>query len=208
MNRFGIRKQARNVAYRTVLLGITLLVALAVADCSSSPSDQVPLKIIIYTDFQCGACARFSSEVEPELRSRYADTNKAQIEIRLLAAEGDDSLRAAVAALCAGDQGRFTDYHDALFDAWRDNNEDPETFSIDKLVALATSLGLDAPAFRSCLESGHKGSQVEVNMALARADGVQTLPALLAGNARVEGYKPLDVYLNAVDQALKESRLA
>jgi len=133
------------------------------------------------------------------------DTGKAQIEIRLLGAEGDDSLRAAEATLCAGDQGRFIDYQDALFDAWRDSEEDPETFSIDELVALATSLGLDAAAFRSCLERGDKEAQVDMNMALARADGVQTLPTLLVGNAKVEGYKPLDVYLNAINQALKDS---
>jgi len=204
MNRLGLPKPARKAACQAVLLVIALLATLTAAGCSSQPSDHAPLQIIIYTDFQCGACGRLSSEVEPELRARYVDTGKAQIEIRLLGA-GDDSLRAAEATLCAGDQGRFIDYQDALFHAWRDSEEDPETFSMDELVALATSLGLDAAAFRSCLESGDKEAQVEKNMDLARADGVQTLPAVLVGNAKVEGYKPLDVYLKVVNQALKDS---
>jgi protein-disulfide isomerase len=191
----------------TVLLVVvvTLLSVLStVTACDTRPSTDGPLKIVIYTDFQCGACGRLSSEVEPELRARYVDTGKAQIEIRLPGA-GDDSLRAVQAALCASDQGRFIDYQDALFHAWRDSEEDPETFSMDELVALAASLGLDAAAFRSCLESGDKEAQVEKNMDLARADGVQTLPAVLVGNARVEGYKPLDVYLKVINQALKDS---
>jgi len=207
MNRPRVRQPARNMTYRTVLLVVVLallLVMSTVAGCSTPPSAVGPLKIIIYTDFQCGACGRLSSEVEPELRARYVDTGNAQIEIRLLGAEGDESLRAAQAALCAGDQGRFIDYQDALFHAWRDSEEDLETFSMDELVALATSLGLDAAAFRSCLESGDKESQVEKNMDLARADDVQTLPTVLIGNAKVEGYKPLDVYLNVIDQALED----
>lgn len=207
MKRFAICRPARNVARRTVLpiiVAILLLATLTAAACSSPPSDHGPLEIVIYTDFQCGACGRLSSEVEPELRARYVDTGKAQIEIRLLGAEGDDSLRAAEATLCAGDQGRFIDYQDALFRAWRDSNEDLQTFSIEELVVPATSLGLDTAAFRSCLESGDKKVQVDMNMAMARADGVQTLPTLIVGNARVEGYEPLDVYLDVINQALKD----
>ena len=204
MNRLGLPKPARKAACQAVLLVIALLATLTAAGCSSQPSDHAPLQIIIYTDFQCGACGRLSSEVEPELRARYVDTGKAQIEIRLLGAEDDDSLRAAEATLCAGDQGRFIDYQDALFDAWLDSEEDLETFSVEELVALATSLGLDAATFRSCLESSDKEAQVDMNMALARADAVETLPALVVGNTKVEGYRPLDVYLNAIDQALKD----
>jgi protein-disulfide isomerase len=207
VKRFAICRPARNVARRTVLpiiAAILLLATLTAAACSSQPSDHGPLEIVIHTELQCGACGRLSSEVEPELRASYVDTGKAQIEIRLLGAEGDDSLRAAEATLCAGDQGRFIDYQDALFRAWRDSYEDLQTFSIEELVALATSLGLDTAAFRSCLESGDKKVQVDMNMALFRADTVQTLPAVIAGNTRVEGYKPLDVYLDVINQALKD----
>ena len=112
--------------------------------------------------------------------------------MRLLGAIDVDSLRAAEAALCAADQGHFLEYQDALFHAWRE--EDADAYSTDQLVAMASSLGLDAVAFRSCLDSGEKKAEVEQNMNLAKADGVRVLPAVIINGTKLEGYKPLDTY--------------
>ncbi len=166
------------------------------------PSDESPLKIIIYTDFQCGACEKLHSEVEPELRQRYVATGKAQIEIRLVGAMSPDSMRAAEAALCAGDQGRFLEYQDALFRAWREEEEDIAVFSVEALTSLAAALNLDQAAFTSCLNSEAKEAEVEENMNMAQTDGVSTLPAFLVGDFKIEGYKPLDTYIQAIEQAL------
>ena len=166
------------------------------------PSDESPLKIIIYTDFQCGACEKLHSEVEPELRQRYVATGKAQIEIRLVGAMSPDSMRAAEAALCAGDQGRFLEYQDALFRAWREEEEDIAVFSVEALTSLAAALGLDEAAFASCLNSEAKEAEVEENMNMAQTDGVSTLPAFVVGDFKIEGCKPLDTYIQAIETVL------
>ena len=166
------------------------------------PSDESPLKIIIYTDFQCGACEKLHSEVEPELRQRYVATGKAQIEIRLVGAMSPDSMRAAEAALCAGDQGRFLEYQDALFRAWREEEEDIAVFSVEALTSLAAALGLDEAAFASCLNSEAKEAEVEENMNMAQTDGVSTLPAFVVGDFKIEGCKPLDIYIQAIETVL------
>jgi len=166
------------------------------------PSDESPLKIIIYTDFQCGACEKLHSEVEPELRERYVATGKTQIETRLLGAmDPVDSMRAAEATLCAGDQGRLLEYEDALFDAWREE-EDSAVFSVEALTGLAAELGLGEAAFASCLNSGAKEAEVEENMRMAQADGVSKLPAFLVADFKIEGCMPLDTYIQAIEQAL------
>jgi len=165
------------------------------------PSDGSPLKIIIYTDFQCGACARFNSEIEPELRNRYEATGKAEIEVRLLGAEDVDSVRGAEAALCAGDQGKFSEYTDALFDAYAPE-EDTAVFSVEALVNLAADLDLNDAAFADCLNSEAKKAEVEENMRMAQADNVQTVPALLVGNVTIQGRKPLDTYIQAIEEVL------
>ena len=165
------------------------------------PSDESPFKIIIYTDFQCGACGKLHSEVEPELRERYVATGKTQIETRLLGAMDPDSMRAAEATLCAGDQGRLLEYEDALFDAWREE-EDSAVFSVEALTGLAAELGLDEAAFASCLNSGAKEAEVEENMRMAQADGVGKLPAFLVADFKIEGCMPLDTYIQAIEQAL------
>lgn len=165
------------------------------------PSGESPLKIIIYTDFQCGACERLHSEVEPELREQYVATGKAQIEVRLLGAMDDYSMQAAQAALCAGDQGKFLEYTDALFDAWIEE-EDIAVFSIEALITLAADLGLDEVAFATCLDSQAKRAEVEENMDMAQADSVSKLPAVLVGDFKIEGRKSVDTYIQAIEEAL------
>jgi len=189
------------VAVRFVLptfLAALLLVLLAVVGRTT----QSPLKIIIYTDFECGACGKLHSEVEPELRERYVATGEAQIEIRMLGAMSPDSMRAAEAALCAGDQGRFLEYQDALFRAWHEQEEDYAVFSVEALTQLAAALDLDETAFADCLNSEAKKAEVEENMNMAQTDGVNTIPALLVGNFTIQGYKPLDTYIQAIETVL------
>jgi len=164
-----------------------------------SPSASEPfLKIIIYTDFQCGACEKFNSEIEPELRERYAATGKAQIEIRLLGALGIDSLRAAEAALCASDQGRFFEYKNALFRAWKETGAN--AYSTEGLVKLAKSVGLDEEMLKLCLESESKRTELEKNMGMAQADGVRVLPTVIVDGIKVEGNKPLDTYIQVIER--------
>ncbi|MFC1634991.1 DsbA family protein, partial [Planctomycetota bacterium] len=127
-----------------------------------------------------------------ELRARYVVTGKAQIEMRLLGALGDDSLRAAEAALCAAEQGLFLEYQEALFHAWRDR--DADAYSTEELVKLAGTVGLDRQALRRCLDSGAKRSELEKNMRMAKVDGVHTLPAVIVNRVKIEGYRPLDAY--------------
>lgn len=171
-------------------------------DANYFGQDESPLKIIIYTDFQCGACERLHSQVEPELRQQYVATGRAQIEIRLLGAmDPIDSMRAAEAALCAGDQGKFLEYIDALFGAYGEE-EDITVFSVESLTNLAAELGLDGAAFASCLNSGVKAPEVEENMNMAQADGLHTLPAVLVGDSMIEGRKSLDIYIQAIEEAL------
>jgi len=171
-------------------------------DANYFGQDESPLKIVIYTDFQCGACERLHSQVEPELRQQYVATGRAQIEIRLLGAmDPIDSMRAAEAALCAGDQGKFSEYTGALFDAYGEE-EDTAVFSVQALTDLAAELGLDEAAFSSCLNSEAKKAELEENMDMAQAHGVSTLPAVLVGNSTIQGYKPLDTYIQAIETVL------
>jgi protein-disulfide isomerase len=197
-----MKKTAIRVISPILLVALVVIVLVARGHIiPAPPSDESPLNIFIYTDFECGACERLHSEVEPELRERYVDTGKAQIEIRLLGAMSPDSMRAAEAALCAGDQGKFLEYTDALFRAWREE-EDTAVFSAEALTQLAAALDFDEAAFASCLNSEAKEAEVEENMNMAQTDGVSTLPAFLVGDFKIEGCKPLDTYIQAIEEAL------
>ena len=185
-----------------ILAMVMLIVVLVVTGriIPRAPSDDHPLVIVIYTDFQCGPCGRLHSEVEPELRERYVATGKAQIEIRLLAAmDLVYSMQAAQAALCADDQGRFLEYKAALFEAYAED-ADPAVFSVEALTQVAVELGLDEAALAGCLNSEAKRTQVEENMNRAQTDGVSILPTVLIGDVTIQGRKPLDTYIQTIDE--------
>ena len=198
-----MKRPSLKVILPVLLVVLVVIVLAATGHIPLTPSTDVsPLKIIIYTDFLCGACQRVHVEIEPELRQQYVATGKAEIEIRLLGVmDPIDSMRAAEAALCAGDQGKFLEYVDALFDAYGEE-EDITAFSEESLTNLAAGLGLDEAAFTSRLNSGAKAAEVEENMNMAQADGVHTLPAVLAGDSMIEGRKSLAIYTQAIDEAL------
>ena len=73
---------------------------------------------------------------------------------------------------------------------------------MEALTNLATELGLDGATFASCLNSGVKAPEVQENMNMAQADGVHTLPAVLVGDSLIEGRKDLDIYIQAIEEAL------
>jgi protein-disulfide isomerase len=172
----------------------------AASQIGTAPAGAEPfIKIIIYTDFQCGACERLHSQIEPELRDRYVATGEAQIETRVVGALGEESVRAGEAALCAADQRLFPEYQAALFAAWR--QMDGDAYSTGELVALAGTLGLDKEALQRCLDSGCKRPELENNLAMAKAAGVHTLPAVAIGGTIVQGYRPLAVYTRAIESA-------
>lgn len=167
---------------------------------SDAVSSGKPVMIVIYTDFQCGACAKFNSEAEPEIRRKYLDTGQAEVQVMPLPALGEDSGLAAQAALCSADQGHYWEYQNALFKAWLD--DDSTAYTLDNLLKLAGSLGLDEEVFTRALESGSKKAEVERNLELARSEGVATLPAVFINGIKIEGHQTPETYYQLIDRAI------
>ena len=79
-------------------------------------SADAPITLIEYSDFTCGYCAKFFKETWPRLQARYIDTGKLRFVYRdFPRADQGVGVEAAVAARCAGVQGRFWPMHDRLF---------------------------------------------------------------------------------------------
>jgi protein-disulfide isomerase len=90
---------------------------------------------------------------------------------------GDESVWAAAASECASDQGRFWDYHDALFAHTAGRAKG--VFSKPNLKAYAAELGLDRPAFDNCVDSGRYENLVRAQTDLGRQRGVTSTPTLI-----------------------------
>jgi protein-disulfide isomerase len=150
--------------------------------------DDAPVTIIEYYSFQCPYCGRFALETEPLIEKEFIERGLVRFEFNALAAEGP-SLDAAVAALCAADQGRYWDYNEALFVNYALDRTD--AYGIDRLKEYAAALGLDTDAFNGCLDSGEYEDDVLTETTRIIQAGITATPNFFIGLTKdIKGQAP------------------
>lgn len=165
-------------------------------------SPSAPVTFVEFGDFQCPFCGRFFSETLPQIKEKYVKTGQIKFIWRDFAFLGQESFDAASAARCAGEQGKFWDYHDKLF--LSQSGENRGAFLIANLKNFAVSLGLDTQKFNECLDSGRYLSAVQKESALGRELGVSGTPSSFVNGRHITGAVPF-VQLEAVIlEALRE----
>jgi protein-disulfide isomerase len=112
---------------------------------------------------------------------------------------GPESANAAEAAYCAGDQGRFWDFHGILFT--NQNGENQGAFADKRLVAMAETLGLDMAEFNSCFDGGKYQTAVNQDRADGLAAGVQGTPAFVINGKLVPGALSFAQLQQEIEQA-------
>jgi protein-disulfide isomerase len=162
------------------------------------PKDA-PVTIVEFTDFQCPFCKRAEPTVK-ELREKYGD------KVRLVHRDFPlpfhrQALKAAVAAQCAGDQGRFWEYHDALF-------ADQSKLGPDEFKAIAQKLGLDVPKFQSCVDKGEHLAQIKQDVQAGEALGVDGTPAFFINGVSLVGAQPLEKFETVINGELTQNKAA
>jgi protein-disulfide isomerase len=135
-----------------------------------------------WADFQCPACRNFAA-LQPGLDQAVLGDGKVRFVFHHMAFLGPESILAAEAAECAGDQGQFWDYHDTLYAA--QDGENRGTFSTEHLRQFATTIALDQGAFNSCLASHKYVSRVQQETQAGMQLGVNSTPTLFVNGQRV-----------------------
>jgi predicted DsbA family dithiol-disulfide isomerase len=161
---------------------------------------NAPIKIIEYGDFQCPYCLQFWQETEPQLIEEYINNGTVYFEFRAFPVVGPESYSAAEGAYCAGDQGKFWEYHDTLFTNW--TGENVGDFTHEKLIEYADSLALDMEVFEQCLSEGAHKATVEQDRAEGEADHVNATPTFLINGHLVEGAQPFEVMKHIIEELL------
>ncbi len=141
-------------------------------------SDDAPVKMIQYEDFQCPHCLTYTLNIEPFLVEEYVKAGLLQIEFRHLPVVGQESVSAAQGAVCAAEENRMFEYANRLFarQAADDFSPDRGAFSKAGLVELAGDLGLDTDAFDACLGDPDTLSAVAADQVAATAIGFRGTP--------------------------------
>ena len=106
---------------------------------------------------------------------------------------------AAEASRCAGEQGKFWEYHDLLF-------ENPNKLNREGLVEQARSLKLDEKQFDSCLSSGKYKAQVEHDRQLGMRAGLTGTPGFFINGNMLSGNLPQDSFEKVIQSELADSK--
>ena len=171
------------------------------ADDNRMGDPEAPVKIIVYSDFQCVYCMNYWDETEPLIIENYVEPGLVFYEYRSFGDFlGPQSATAAEAAYCAGDQGQFWAYHDILFLNW--TGEGGGDYSFARLQGYADALGLDVKQFSDCLENGKYRYKVEEDVTNARADDINATPSFLINGELVEGALPYSAFESEIEAAL------
>jgi len=161
-----------------------------------------PVTVIEYADFQCPVCKRAETSIISRLEEDYILDGKVKIEFRMFPFLGQESWAAAQAAEAAREQGKFWEYHDALFNA--QGRENSGAFRYDRLVELARQVGLDVPLFEQTIGKHLDALQAESDG--AREHGVASTPTFFIGDERIVGAQDYETFVRTIDAQLAKVR--
>ena len=159
---------------------------------------DAPVKVEIFSDFQCPACKQFLSKYEATIVNTYIATGKVYWKYAPLAFIGPESVAAVEAAYCASDQGKFWEYHDILFA--NQTGENIGDFTNRRLGAFAQTIGLNMSQFNSCFNGNKYSQQVQKDENRGTEVGIQRTPTLTINGVINEG-DPLQALADAVKNA-------
>jgi protein-disulfide isomerase len=158
---------------------------------------KAPVTVVMFGDFQCPYCARGADAVE-EVRKRHGN------DLRLVHRDyplpfHQEAVPAAIAARCAGRQGKYWEAHDALYKLY-------DQLSEQTYPAVARQLGLNLQAFDSCRRDPAIRAEIDADAKAGASAGVEGTPAFFINGIRVSGALPPDDLDAVVIEELARTR--
>jgi protein-disulfide isomerase len=164
------------------------------------------ITLVEFTDFQCPYCARYAKDTYPQIAKEYVETGKIRYVMLDLPLDfHKNAFKAAEAAHCAGDQGKYWPMHDRLFE---------NHAALDPFAPHAEAVGLDPAAFDKCMSSGKYTAAVKADLAESQKAGITGTPGFVLattdpkdpkkvkGLSFLRGAQPFAAFKTALDQAL------
>jgi protein-disulfide isomerase len=168
---------------------------------------EAPITITEYSDYKCGHCGLFALETEPILVEQYVRTGYVKFVYRSM---GDwlneQSLFAAEASYCAGEENKFWEYHDIVFANQGAN------FDMTNLATWAGSVGLDTDSFIQCMDERRYQARAQQDAEDGGALGVMGTPMFfitysvdgVEKTRVIQGAQPVESFQREIDAALAE----
>ena len=205
--RLDLENQARMKHYRSALDALRKKWAVTInfappafvteLDDGVSPakgSDKPAVTIVEFSDFECPYCNAVQRTLKQVL-DKYG--GEVRLVFKHLPLEGHrNSLPAARAAYCAGEQDRFWQFHDVLFGA--------KELSLAVFMQIANDLGLGVPKFQACLDSEQSRTGVVRDLETARLFRIESTPSFIVNGKLIQGALSFADFQKIIEQELSQ----
>jgi protein-disulfide isomerase len=157
---------------------------------------NAPVTVIEFADFQCPFCKR-SEDAVKAIREKYGDRVKL-VFMDFPLSFHPHAMPAANAARCADAQGKFWQYHDALF-------ADQSKLEPNDLKATAKTIGLDTTKFNACLDKNQYSPEIQKDLEEGHKLNVNGTPTFFIDGREVVGAQPPESFVSIIDQELAKN---
>ncbi|MUL82214.1 MULTISPECIES: thioredoxin domain-containing protein [unclassified Mycolicibacterium] len=162
---------------------------------------DAPVALVVFSDYRCPFCAKFSRVIEPELVKRYVDAGQLRIEWRDFPIFGPQSMSAARAGRAAAEQGKFWEFNRAVYAAAPERSKADLTDEV--LIDLARQAGVpDIDRFTAGMRGNAFDAAINSDLAQGTGIGVPSTPAFLINDVPLLGAQPTEEFVHAIDAAL------
>jgi len=160
----------------------------------SKGNPNAPVTIVEFADFECPFCSRAQATVDRILET-YGD------DIRYIFRDfpmpfHSFAQKAAEAAHCAGEQGKYWEMHALLF-------ENSDALAVADLKTYATQIDLDSEQFNTCLDASSTAPLVKESLALVKKLGIRGSPTFFINGRQISGAQPFERFKEVIDSELK-----
>ena len=129
---------------------------------------------------------------------KYVEDGTLRLEWRDFPYLGQESVSAALAARAAGEQGKFWEYHDLLYENQGSGNSG--AFSDDKLSGFARELELDVERFEADLGSEAIAAAVQEDFEAGQSAGISGTPTFEINGQRLVGFQSLEAFEGIIEE--------
>ncbi len=154
--------------------------SISVEDEPTLGESDASVTIVEFSDYQCPFCRRFQQETLEQLRENYIDEGKVRLvykDFPLTQLGHNRAPLMAQAALCAGEQGKYWEMHDKMFNEQQKlSPRGTAKFSADKVTQWAEDIEMDMDAFTRCVDSDRYRSEVQSDLSEGKSLGVSGTP--------------------------------
>lgn len=180
---------------------------ISLSDLPTLGDENASLVLAEFADYECPFCARHANSVAKQIKSEYVATGLLRLAFVNNPLDMHPNARfLATAAICAGDQGKYWEMHDALFEM------QPETS--EEILELGDEIGLAVDELQTCIEEEPTvNDRIERDAAIAENLGFSATPTFALGymdgdtvvlRSYILGAQPFGVFEEELEKLMDE----